>query len=610
VVETRVRRFSSPFEVEPPPGAEGWQRLYPRYYLFREEERDEEDARFWFFDGMHNPEPMYPFDTIMTESWWLFLNTRTTRVWLVPPALGIDQRVLNGYLYVSPISITDTKVIEERVPTFRERAGYYFEHWEELDKRWYGKAEDCIRRLREIEIRDLPEVEDESIVKQGEAVTSGWKLLRAYSELLENMHEAACLHFELLGLGYGAYMTFRDFCQRAFPGILDQTIAKMVVGIEILYFRPDDELRKLAQLALELGLVDVIKRDVPRDQTLEEIRRAPNGERWLAALEEAKEPWFWFSTGPGYSHHHRAWIDDLSVPFHAMVGYIEKLERGESIERPLKEITETRERVTAEYRELLPTEEDKAAFDEIVGLARRVYPHVEDHNFYIEHWHHSIFWNRVREFGRILRNHAVLEDAEDIFFLHRYELYSALFDVLAAWATGATPRGPAYWPQEVAERKRIFEALREWSPPPALGTAPEVQNEPISIMLWGLTTERIEEWLRAQDGGAAGNELRGVAASGGVAEGPARVIRSIEELTEVETGEILVCPIVAPSWAPVFARIRAAVSDVGGIMAHAAIVAREYGLPAVVGTGFATQTIRTGQLIRVDGDKGVVTILE
>jgi pyruvate,water dikinase len=83
-----------------------------------------------------------------------------------------------------------------------------------------------------------------------------------------------------------------------------------------------------------------------------------------------------------------------------------------------------------------------------------------------------------------------------------------------------------------------------------------------------------------------------------------------EQLHELRTGEILVCRVTAPSWAPVFSRLGAAVSDVGGIMAHTAIVSREYGLPAVVGTGFATQRIRTGQLIEVDGDRGVVRLLE
>ena len=73
--------------------------------------------------------------------------------------------------------------------------------------------------------------------------------------------------------------------------------------------------------------------------------------------------------------------------------------------------------------------------------------------------------------------------------------------------------------------------------------------------------------------------------------------------------EILVCPVTNPSWAPIFQKISAAVSDIGGSMSHAAIVCREYGLPAVVGTGNATQKIKDGQRIRVDGGRGVVTLL-
>ena len=102
---TTQRRFPSPFEVEAPPGAEDWQRLYPYYYLFSDERREYEEEEFWFFDGLHNPEPLYPFDTIMTESWWVLLSQFLTRVWSVPSALGIDQRLVNGYLYVSPTSI-------------------------------------------------------------------------------------------------------------------------------------------------------------------------------------------------------------------------------------------------------------------------------------------------------------------------------------------------------------------------------------------------------------------------------------------------------------------------------------------------------------------------
>jgi pyruvate,water dikinase len=134
---------------------------------------------------------------------------------------------------------------------------------------------------------------------------------------------------------------------------------------------------------------------------------------------------------------------------------------------------------------------------------------------------------------------------------------------------------------------------------------PEVINDPTVQLLWGVTAERLREWARGEEGG-----VRGYAASPGVAEGVARVVRDVNEIGTVEQGEVLVCSVTAPSWAPVFPKISAAVSDIGGMMSHAAIIAREYGLPAVVGTGHATKQIKTGARVRVDGDNGVVTILE
>jgi pyruvate,water dikinase len=611
--EAAERTFLSPFEVEAPPGAEEWRRLFPDYYLFSDERREYEDEQFWFFDGMHNPEPVYPFDAIMPESWWVFLNQYLTRVWMVPPTLGIDQRIVNGYLYVSPTTITDPQEIEERVPVFLERAGFYYDNWDELYERWVAKAEDCIRRLREITFEPLPDLEPMETVKSGRGLTTGYDLLASYSRLLENMHEMANYHFEMHMLGYGAIMAFSDFCKQAFPGIPDQTIAKMLGGVDLLLFRPDDELRKLARLAIELGVADAITAGEKPDGVLAAIGRHENGQEWLDALEAAKEPWFWFSTGPGYCHQHRAWVDDLTVPFSAMKGYVEKLQDGIDIDRPLHALVGERERIASEYRELLPTDEDREAFQQVLELARKVYPLVENHNFYVEHWHHSIFWNKVRELGAVLQAGGFLEDSEDIFLLHRYEVYEALFDLLTGWAT-TNPARPAYWRIEVAERNRIIEKLRQWAPPAALGKPPEAVTEAATVMLWGITAETIKQWLDAHHGAngadGASNELRGFAASPGIAEGPARVILTVAELDQVQTDEILICPITAPSWAPVFSRIKGAVSDIGGIMSHAAIVSREYGLPAVVGTGFGTKSIATGQLVRVDGNTGVVTVLD
>jgi pyruvate,water dikinase len=159
----------------------------------------------------------------------------------------------------------------------------------------------------------------------------------------------------------------------------------------------------------------------------------------------------------------------------------------------------------------------------------------------------------------------------------------------------------------VKRRRELLAKLADWTPPPALGVTPEAVTDPMTIMLWGVTTQRVQEWARQVEGG---NELVGAAASPGTVEGPARVVRTVDQIADVREGEILVTGSTSPAWAPIFSKITATVTDVGGVMSHAAIVCREYGLPAVVGTGRATAEIKTGQTIRVDGTSGLVTILD
>ena len=103
--------------------------------------------------------------------------------------------------------------------------------------------------------------------------------------------------------------------------------------------------------------------------------------------------------------------------------------------------------------------------------------------------------------------------------------------------------------------------------------------------------------------------LAGSAASAGIVEGRARVVRKLEA-AKLEKGEILVAPYTDPAWTPLFAIAAGVVTEVGGLMTHGAVVAREYGIPAVVGVDGATEAISDGDRIRVNGSKGYVEILK
>ena len=609
-------KFPKPHDVagDQIPGTEGWERMYPYQYQFTTDDPERqkyEDETFWFYDGLHYPEPLYPFDTIWDEAWYLALSQYNTRIFSVPPVFGVDHRMINGYVYISPVPVTDPAVIEERVGHFMERAGYYYQNWNELEAKWEEKMKSTIADLEALEIPTLPDMEEKSVVDDALGESKGYHLLKAYDDLIDLGIRCWQYHFEFLNLGYAAYVTFMGHCQSIFPDIPAQRVTQMISGIDVIMYQPDEELKNLARKAVELGVEEGVKFSGDFEEVKAGLDKSDTGKQWLEAFEKARYPWFHVSTGTGWYHHDKSWNDDLNVPLSFICMYIDKIKAGESIDRPMEQVQQERDRITAEYRTLIENEEDLGTFDELLATAKTVFPYVENHLFYVEHWFHSVFWNKVREVGAIMKDHGFINDVEDIWYLKRSEIKDALWDVVTAWATNVKPRGPAVWPKEIEWRKGVMDKFREWAPPPAIGPAPEVIQEPFTMVLWGVTNDSLANWAEVQDVENVDDikAFKGFAGSPGTVEGKVRVCRTVAEIGQLEDGEILVAPTTSPSWAPAFTKIQACVTDVGGVMCHAAIVCREYGMPAVVGTGHATKIVKTGQTIRVDGTTGEITIV-
>ena len=194
-------------------------------------------------------------------------------------------------------------------------------------------------------------------------------------------------------------------------------------------------------------------------------------------------------------------------------------------------------------------------------------------------------WPRLRELaaelGRRLVEAGVLTAADDVHWLEPSELEPGRL-------SDAT--------EVVAARKERWRGRRRANPPLLL---PEVP--------W-LT------WMRSMMPAASisqsGNEIRGIAGSGGRASGVARVLAGPQDFGRLQPGEILVASITTPAWTPLFAIAGGVVTDVGGPLSHSSIVAREYGIPAVLGTGVATRSIPDGSRVELDGDRGTVRKLE
>lgn len=615
MAEEKIGRFPDPHEFQIPAELEGWEEMYPPHYLFSKERAEWEKSQFWYQDKIHDPEPMPPLDLIFHEAWQISLAQYTTRVFCIPPAQGIAQRMVGCYMYICAITPPPEEIIKEKAELFGKRTPYIFEHYDELWEKWLNKFQKLGREMEALKIaEELPKyVPEDQVLPAPRGYYASYDLIEAFNMLVNMMFKGWQYHFEMLNLTYLAYLMFADVARKLFPGISESVIGKMVAGADVSMFRPDEELCRLSRLAVSLpGVGDIIKRDVPAEQKIAELKKTEDGRRWLEELDKAKDPWFYVNCGSGWFHYEGSWVNKLDIPFSYMKSYVERLEKGETIERPVEEISRKRDEIVAEYRNLIKTDEDKKSFEDAYKTVRTIYRFAEDHLFWVEHWFHTIWWDKIRDIDKLFVKYGMLKNADDIFMFNRFEVPEMIEELVIGWALGeGIPLRGSYYMEKAAKRQKILAAAKKWSPVPALGVPPEEIAEPFTIMLWGITTDTVSEWLK----GAAVvpeevTELKGFASSAGVVEGPARVLKLLEEVVTLKEGEIMVCPCSNPAWAPVFTKIKAAVTDIGGLTCHASIVSREYGLPAVTGTGIATSVIKTGDTVRVDGDTGVVTILK
>lgn len=611
-----VTRFPDPHEYlkQVPEELKGWEEMYPPHFLFGSEREEWEKRQFWYLDKIHAPDPMPPLDHIFQQAWQISLSQHTTRVFCIPPAQGVAHRIVGCYQYICAVEPPPEEVIKEKAEYFAVRAHYPVEHYDELWDDWLKKFRALGEELRNVKVpKELPKClpAEEVYPNYYRGYTQAYELMEAFDRMVDIMYKGWQYHFNLLNLCYLYYLMFFDLARKLFPGISESAVGKMIAGVEAFMFKPEEELCKLARRAhAEPRVAEILKRDIPAKDKIEELKKFEVGQRWLDELEDSMDPWFYVSCASGWYHYEGSWINKLDIPFGYLKGYLERLDRGEKIERSLSEIADAREKLVNEYKKLIKSDEDRISFENAYRDCLTLYRFAEGHIFWVENWFHTIWFEKAREVGRALVNAGVFKNEDDIFMFNRLEIPTIIEDAVTAWALGVgVPT--LKWAEKAEKRRKILEAASKWNPSPALGVPPKEVAEPFTVMLWGITTEKVQEWLKGVSVKPEEVvEIKGFASSKGVAEGPARVVRKLEEIITLQPGEILVCPSTNPSWAPVFTKIKAAVTDIGGVTCHAAIVAREYGLPSVTGTGVATQVIKTGDIIRVDGDTGVVTILK
>ena len=196
----------------------------------------------------------------------------------------------------------------------------------------------------------------------------------------------------------------------------------------------------------------------------------------------------------------------------------------------------------------------------------------------------------LREVGSRLVAAKMLARPDDIYWLSEAELNDT---VKLLDAGDSLPDLSA----AVAERKAQWEVRKQLTPPPQL---------PIKAKYLGVF--KTEGIIATRGEQADGDVIHGLGASPGTVTGTAYVLHGPQDFDQMEPGAILVASITTPAWTPLFAMAGGVVTDIGGPLSHGSIVAREYGIPAVLGTGIATKRIHSGQIITVDGTTGTVTV--
>jgi pyruvate,water dikinase len=240
----------------------------------------------------------------------------------------------------------------------------------------------------------------------------------------------------------------------------------------------------------------------------------------------------------------------------------------------------------------VPAGEGRDRLQAALDMALNMNPLTPDHHFYVDQGTNARVRYVLIAIGRKLVERGDIDDPEDVMHLRYNELR-----VLMADASSIDARSIVSERRD--EREEAFRIRpREW-----IGTATQTALDFPYNGLWGFP----EKFYREPSENA--DELTGLAASPGVVEGPARVVLELEQFDEVKDGDVLVCRMTNPAWVVLFTKIVGLVTDAGGTVSHPAVVSREFGIPAVVGTSEATRRIKTGDRLRVNGAVGVVEIL-
>ncbi len=532
---------------------------------------DEIDG-FWAFDKMHAPRPISPLSEFLVTQ--PLAEGFTTAQALYDSPIAVTNRHVNYYMYASFHPLHDEAELADRMTRYHETLDALVPN---VGPRWDAEWKPAIieKNLAE-KNADYSTLDTEGLIQ---------KLSDMKDHMTFMWHVHGHINFVLISSA-----KFCDFYDEIVKPEDPTESYQTLQGFETQSLKASRGLWRLSRLVREnVDLVDLFHATSPADLP-EALAETEAGAAFLAELHAYLDDFGWRSDAV-YDLSDITWREDPSIPLGALTSYVDLPDSADP-DLLYARAVKHRDELLEAARTAAAADPDKLAeFERLYASAVYSNPLTEDHAFWIDQMGVAVFRRFVMHLGERLVAAGALASPDDVHFLTEPELIDALRN------------GTNY--QADADLRRAEHAA--WSaidPPPVLGTPPPPASDPfmdaLTVRLLGLTPP--------DDSPQDPNVVKGVAGSAGQVTGTVKVVRSLAEASTLDDGDIMVCEMTLPPWVPLFSIVAGIVTDTGGVLSHCAIVAREFELPAVVGTQIGTTVLQTGMNVTVDGSKGTVTI--
>ena len=575
--------------------ANGKQAVLGSFYgddAFPVEWNEGERDLFWIFDDLHIPNPVSPmfFDI---GGWWLTCDHMFRRFG-TPFASDWIAKNVNGYVYHAAVPADPSMTVESSEYQARYAARVPRGEWAGGIGAYLGAvlphyAENFLDWWRD---RLRPEIE-RNFAFLDDALDRDPSLVEL-AVLLEDAIDIHDRHWKIHWM--------LNFAQFSATMALNGTIAEVKGEVDpTLVGRLQSSVEDRNWDAIEAlwQMKEEIKQDAELSSAfsgetagpvLRSLQESERGRRFLAERLDPHRKEFGNKAIWSHEFVYPTWRESPAPMIETIRAY---LATDYDFPATLAAVANDLDAAKRELLEDVPEGEAREKLERALELSLRMNPLTPDHHFYIDQATNAYARLVLVAIGRLLVAADVLDDPEDVMFLRYNELRVLIGDhhSLAAKTLVGDRRD---------DRQRSF-AVR---PPEWIGTATEAQLAFPYYTLWGFPEKFHRKHAERSDA------IHGLAGSPGAVEGIARLVTSVDEFDQVKDGEILVCQMTNPAWVVLFTRIGGLVTDAGGVASHPAVVAREFGLPAVVGTSVATKLIATGDRVRVNGATGLVEVLE